>query len=150
MGSTLLLLASALAAAEDTIKIPIEVDQKGKSIYFVTDADSNVLQEAVQFCMAHLPGMPQEDCASKLVEQVATVRSLREEAQAKIPGITFTVRDLQGQEHRFVHDEGANPRHEARAFCQLHFATVSEPECVEAMLSNAQKALEEVGQKAEL
>ena len=143
--ASLLLLASPVASnGPDTIKLPVEVDQQGKTIYFVTDATSDVMAEAGTFCGAHLPNAPLAECVEKLVEQVATVRKLRHDATLSLPGITFTVNKANGVAVKFVHEEGANPADEAREFCQLHFPGADEGKCVEAMLQNAAKALDEV------
>ena len=131
-------------AVEGTLKIPVEVDRAGKQIYFVTDSDSNVALEAARFCAAHFKKrVDLEECASKLEDQVDTIRKLRREAQNNLPGISFTVANRLGKSLKFVHEEGANPGDEARAFCAEHFAEVPESECVDAMLQNAKKALDE-------
>lgn len=65
-----------------------------------------------------------------------------------LPGLTFTVTDPHGEQVRFVHEEGQNPADESRDFCQNNFPEAPETECVEAMLANAQKALEEVQMRA--
>lgn len=56
----------------------------------------------------------------------------------------FSVNDPSGQEIEFVHEEGANPRDESRHFCRLHFSQADEAECIEAMLSNAARALDDI------
>ena len=99
----------------------------------MTDASSNVPLEAARFCAAHLSGMPSEECVGSLVEQVETIRKLRRETQDALPGITFTVRNAEGQDIRFVHDAGANPRDEAYVFCEQHFAAVPIDDCIEAV-----------------
>ena len=104
-----------------------------KSIYFVTDTASNVALEASHFCSAHLPGMPSDECVSSLVTQVETVRGLRQRTQTDLPGITFTVRNAEGIEVRFVHEAGQNPRDESQLFCMEHFAKVPIDECIEAV-----------------
>ena len=149
----LLLLISARTAAaeeEDVLKLPIEVDQQGKTIYFVTNARSDVIAEAATFCAAHLRGMPADDCVTKLVEQVNAVRKLRAESALSLPGLTFTVTDPYGQVQRFTHEEYADPSEESRLFCRRHFPDADESECVQAMLQNAQRALEEIQGKQEL
>ena len=150
LAALLLCAAREAVAQKDSIKIPVQVDQAGKSIYFVTDATSDVAAEAARFCRAHLPGTELTECADKLAMQVETVRQLRLENQQALPGLSFTVRNPDGELLQFVHEEGANPLDEASEFCRLHFARVSEDECVQAMLQNAQKALEEALQKEEL
>jgi CYTH domain-containing protein len=146
---TCVLLASAVAA-DDTIRIPIQVDQQGKTINFVINEQSHVELEARRFCSAHLPGMDEDECLKALLSQVETVRKVRHESQMQLPGIKFDVQNFRGDKVTFMHEEGANPNTEAREFCQLHFAGVPEDECVEAMLQNAQRALEEIKQKHEL
>lgn len=132
-------------AQEDVLKIPVTVDQAGKSIYFVTDASSDVAAEAARFCRAHLPTLEVADCAEELEKQVQTVRTLRRDAQLTLPGISFSVRSPEsGEELRFVHEEGADPVAEATEFCKLHFPNISEKECIPTMLRNAQEALDEV------
>lgn len=80
----LLLLVSPRGVAADgvgdSIKLPVEVDQQGKTIYFVTDESSDVRAEAERFCRAHLRQAPLDDCTLKLVEQVGTIRNMRLEA----------------------------------------------------------------------
>ena len=142
--STLLLaLLPACALASDTIKIPIQVDQRGTTIPFVTNAGDDVLQEAALFCSKHLSGTDLKECTQQLAAQVSTVRGLRTEAQASLPGLSFTVRNHEGKEVRFSHEQGANPAVEAEAFCELHFSGVPLHDCVEAMLKNAEMALKE-------
>lgn len=151
--AALLLLASAAreaAAQTDSIKIPVQVDQVGKSIYFVTDASSNVAAEAARFCRAHLPATELSECAEQLVAQVETVRQLRLETQQNLPGLSLSVRSPEGEELRFVHEEGANPLEEAEDFCRRHFARVSVSKCIQAMMRNAQMALEEARKKEEM
>ena len=143
------LMLSAVAAA-DTIKIPVEVDQQGKTKYFVTDSESVVPNEARQFCAAHLPGMPQSECVDRLVEQVSAIRKMRSEAQQSLPGITFTVNNAQGVAVKFIHEEGNDPSEEARDFCAEHFPNAPMDQCVEAMLANAGKALDEIKARHEV
>ena len=141
-------LAAALAAT-DTIRIPVQVDQQGSTVAFVTDGNGDVQQEAANFCSRHLSGTDQAECTSMLMQQVATMQKLRLEAQESLPGISFTVQTPEGQQRRFTHEEGANPAEEADAFCELHFSKVPRSDCVEAMLKNAQTALDEAqGQAA--
>lgn len=138
----------SVAFAADTIKLPVQVDQQGTTIPFVTDADDDVLLEAKNFCTKHLSGVPDlEECAQSLAAQVKTVRDLRVEAQNSLPGLSFNVRNDAGEEVRFSHEEGANPAEEAEAFCIVHYSAVPLNDCVQAMLQNAQMALEEA-QKA--
>ena len=139
------------ATAEDdgTIKIPIQVDQQGKQIYFVVHKDSDVTLEALRFCKAHLPTVDRNECISHLMQQVATVRDLRQEAIDKLPGMRFTVNDPSGKAQEFVHSEGADPREESRSFCQEHFPQANEGECIEAMLSNAARALDDINAREE-
>merc|ERR1711968_313146 len=138
------------SAQSNVLKIPVTVDQQGKSIYFVTDEDSDVLAEANRFCSAHLPTVDADECAANLYSQVAILRKERAEAQFALPGLTFTVNNANGETVRFVHEEGANPADEARAFCQEHFPSAPESDCVEAMLQNAKRALDEIQSKQEL
>lgn len=140
-------ICNSVSAADGTIKLPVEVDQSGKSIYFVTDASSDVVAEAALFCQTHLPAAPSNDCIAKLVEQVATIRKMRQDAAQQLPGITFTVNDPYGNAQRFVHEEGADAADEARAFCAEHFPQTDEGKCVEAMLQNAARALDEVQER---
>ena len=145
-GLALCFLLLSPTAAEDELKIPIEVDQQGKQIYFVTDATSDVFVEAAKFCAAHLRGMPANECRQKLVAEVEGVRKQRREAALSMPALTFTVQDPHGDTQRFFHEEYADPAEESRAFCRKHFdfPEVDESACVEAMLQNAQRALEEI------
>ena len=138
----IVLIISSRAVADD-LRIPIQVDQSGKSIYFVTNEASDVELEAARFCRAHLSGMDEHECTQQLVTQASTLRGVREEAQQSLPGLSFTVRNPKGQELTFVHEQGANPADEAAAFCSEHFRGVPTPQCVEAMLKNAQMALQE-------
>ena len=131
-------------AADGTIKLPVEVDQSGKSIYFVVNDHSDVVAEAERFCAAHLSASPRDDCVSKLAKEVDNIREMREDAANSLPGITFTVNDPQGVSRRFVHEEGANPATEAATFCAEYFPQADESKCVEAILQNAAKALDEV------
>tara|TARA_B110001452_G_C14926527_1_gene323995 strand:- start:51 stop:533 length:483 start_codon:yes stop_codon:yes gene_type:complete len=143
-GRLLALTLCSVAFAADTIKLPVQVDQQGATIPFVTDAGDDVLLEAKRFCAKHMSGMPdQEECAATLAAQVDTVRDLRTAAQDSLPGLSFTVRNDAGEEVRFSHEEGANPAVEAEAFCELHYSAVPLNDCVQAMLQNAQRALEE-------
>ena len=96
------LLATGTLAAENVIKLPVQVDQAGKTIYFVTNADSDVLAEALQFCEAHMKHVDVMSCAEKLESQVAVIRNERETAAAQIPGLSFTVNNAAGETIRFV------------------------------------------------
>ena len=145
-----MLLVYILALALDDIRIPIQVDQQGKTIQFVVFADSNVMLEASKFCHAHLGGMDAEECQDLLIKQVEHIRSARQESQYALPGIKFSVQTNSGKTVQFVHEEGANPSEEARDFCQIHFPKAPEDQCVETMISHAQKALEEIQEKIEL
>ena len=139
-----------MARADDAIRIPIQVDQQGKTINFVIHEGSNVELEASRFCSAHLRGMDEGECQEALLSQVRTLRKVRHDAQMQLPGIKFDVQNHRGESVTFIHEEGANPNAEAREFCQLHFAGVPEDECVEAMLRNAARALDEINEKHEL
>jgi hypothetical protein len=145
-----LLLPVAASGKEDTIKLPVQVDQQGKTIHFVVDATSDVPAEASRFCAAHLKLMPRSECVANLVDQVKAIRKLRLEAAVSLPELSFTVNDPHGVVQRFVHEEGADPAEESRVFCQQHFPDADESQCVEAMLGNAQQALEEIRGKQEL
>ena len=129
------------------LKIPVQVDQAGKMMYFVVEEDSNLYAEAVRFCAAHLPSLDAAECVQNLVTEVTAMREKtkgeRVAAQNSLPGLSFSVRNHAGEELRFTHEEGANPASEARAFCALHFESVPESACVESMLQSAQRALEE-------
>ena len=138
------LVRDAAAAAGGVIKLPIEVDQNGKTVDFETDDESDVELEAFAFCNKYLPKMPEFECIEKLVAQVETIRGERKKAMEALPGLPFTVNDPSGNIVRFVHEEGANPAVESRAFCAEHFPDADAIECVEAMLANAAKALDEV------
>ena len=139
-----LALACSEHPASDVIKLPVQVDQQGTTKYFATDASSDVYFEARKFCETHLHTINTEECVNNLVNQVTILHKERLEAMTALPGITFTVNDANGNTIRFVHEEGANPQDEARAFCLDHFANVPEHECIEAMLENAKRALEEI------
>ena len=115
-------------AAEDTIKLPVEVDQQGRTIHFTTNAESEVAAEAARFCAAHLRAMPSGECVAKLVEQVKAVREARTQAALSLPGLTFTVQNAQGETLRFVHEELADPAEESREFCRQHFSDADERE----------------------
>ena len=144
------LVVRTLGQAQNVIKLPVQVDQQGKSIYFVTDADSDVAAEAVEFCRVHLPTVDTADCAANLEQQVKLLRHERAKAQSQLPGLTFTVNNEQGEELRFTHEEGADPAYEAKLFCLEHFGGVPEKDCVEHMLQNAKRALDEIQAKQEL
>ena len=73
---------------------------------------------------------------------------MRTEAQDSLPGLSFTVRNDAGDEVRFSHEEGTNPAEEAELFCELHFSAVPLHDCVQAMLQNAEAALQDVLQEA--
>jgi len=139
----LLFAVSTAVAADDTLRVPVQVDQSGKQIYFVVDGQSNVPMESAKFCSAHLPMVDPDECASQLSSKVAETRDSQFEAQNLLPGLSFSVRNHEGETIRFVHQEGVNPALEMRAFCAEHFEQVPEGECVEVMLRNAQMALEE-------
>lgn len=128
----------------ETVRIPVQVDQAGTSIYFAVSANDDVAIAAVRFCSTHLPATDQEECAQQLVSQVSIMNGLRDEAQQALPGISFVVRSPTGAELRFVHKEGANPNVEAQSFCRVHYKSVPSGECVEAMLKNMQRAFVEV------
>ena len=59
----------------------------------------------------------------------------------------FTVNDPDGNVQTFVHEEGADPRDESRDFCRAHFPQADENGCIEAMLSNAARALDDIKAK---
>ena len=128
----------------ETVRIPVQVDQAGTSIFFAVSAYDDVAIAAVRFCSAHLPGTDQEECAQQLVSQISIMRGLRDEAQQALPSISFVVRSPTGEELRFVHEEGANPAVEAQSFCREHYESVPSGKCVEAMLENMQRAFVEV------
>lgn len=140
----LLCASHACAQEEDIIKLPVEVDQQGKTIYFVTHAASDVAADALTFCSAHLPTLDAADCASNLEGQVALLRKERAAAAAQLPGLSFTVNNAAGETIKFVHEEGASPADEARHFCREHFEDVDESSCIDAMLQNAKRALDEI------
>ena len=126
------------------------MDQAGRNIDFVVDDDtSDVQMEASLFCNTHMPAADAQECVDHLEHLVETHRGVRRQAQANLPGLSFTVRSPTSSFLRFVHEEGANPGDEAAAFCAEHFTEVSEEECVEEMLRNMQKAYEEATQKSE-
>ena len=140
----LAMLLLSLSEAEDTIRLPVEVDQQGTTVPFVTDASSDLPTEAEKFCAAHLRLMPKAECIANLIEQVNAIRKVRTEAAMSLPGLTFTVNDPYGATQRFVHEEFADPAQESLEFCRQHFPDAEERACVEAMLANAQRALEEI------
>ena len=141
------LIVAFASADDDVIRLPVEVDQQGKKVYFVVRKDSDVMLEALRFCKAPLPSLDKNECMSNLIQQVATIRNLRQEAAASIPGMKFTVNDADGNEQTFVHEEGADPREESREFCTTHYPQANEDECIEAMLSNAARALDDINAK---
>ena len=138
---------ATVCGAENVIRLPVQVDQSGKTIYFVTDADSDIEEEAARFCAAHLRTVNQDECVGNLVAQVGSIRKARQEAAHELPGLTFTVNNHAGETITFVHEEGADPAAEAKVFCAEHFSQVAESDCVEAMLRNAARALEEIKAK---
>jgi hypothetical protein len=149
----LLACSAAAAAPSEPIRIPIQVDQQGKTMYLVMHEDSDVDDEIARFCRAHLKGMDPQECHQSLLEQVNIVRGIRSDAQESLPGITFAVGTPSGKAW-FTHEQGANPRHEAYNFCMEHFAPAdgsdNVDQCVDAMMQSAQRALEEAQAKAEL
>ena len=144
----LLLAMAARCQEEQVIKLPVQVDQKGKQIYFVTNADSDVLEEALEFCHAHLPTVDAVSCAEQLESQVALLREERKKAAQRLPGLKFTVNNAAGETIQFIHEEGADPADEARHFCREHFEGVDESQCIEAMLENAKRALDEINARS--
>ena len=128
----------------ETVRIPVQVDQAGTSTFFAVSANDDVAIAAVRFCSTHLPGTDQKECAQQLVSQISIMKGLRDEAQQALPGISFVVRSPSGAELRFVHEEGANPAVEAQSFCRVHYESVPNGKCVEAMLKNMQRAFMEV------
>lgn len=143
----LILLAACGQTRAQTLKVPVQVDQSGKMMYFVVEDHSNIYAAAVRFCAAHLPSLDAAECVQNLVAEVTAIQekaaSEREAAQSSLPGLSFSVQNEAGEELRFTHEEGANPADEAREFCALHFESVPESACVESMLQSAQRALEE-------
>ena len=51
----------------ETVRIPVQVDQAGTSIFFAVSANDDVAIAAVRFCSTHLPGTDQEECARRSV-----------------------------------------------------------------------------------
>lgn len=147
----LLPLLSLLArhAADDTIRIPIQVDQAGRTVDFASAADADVAAEAAAFCVEHLPMAPRDECATNLVEQVRILRGVRAKAAGTLPGLSFNVQDENGQQVKFTHVEGQNPAEEVHEFCEAHFPSIDSDSCAEAMLKNAQKALDEANAEHE-
>ena len=154
----MLLLAQGIAQ-QGKISIPVQVDQAGHTLDFVVDDSSDILLEAEHFCKTiaevwkksvYVDQHTQEQCEAHLIHSVKTQRDARQKAQDSLPGLSFTVTRGDGEQLRFVHEEGANPADEAAAFCAEHFAEVAQEACVESMLRNAQKAYEEVTRKSEL
>jgi len=125
LGALLLAIAVVKASEEDKLKIPVLVDQSGKQIYFVVDSGSDVPAEAAKFCAAHLPSTDSDECRAQLTARVAETRDAQFEAQHALPGISFSVRNHDGDTLRFVHEEGASPVAEAREFCRDHFEQVT-------------------------
>ena len=113
-----------------------------------SDTDTEKLfRNAALFCEAHLHEAPEEfvACAQKLVEQVKQIRETRTKAMELLPGLSFTVSDEFGHQIKFVHEEGANPFDEAKAFCLEHFPHAKPLEkCVDTMLRNAGQALDDI------
>ena len=117
--------AAAGASAQNTLKMPVQVDQSGKTLYLVTTESSDVLLEALRFCAAHLPSLELDECARNLAAEEAAMRAKsavdRDTAQSSLPGLSFTVQSPEGELLRFTHEEGANPADEARPFpAQYH------------------------------
>jgi hypothetical protein len=115
-GWRVVLAVGAAVAADDTLRVPVQVDQSGKQIYFVVDRQSNVPAEAARFCAVHLPMADSDECASQLSSKVAETRDRQFEAQNLLPGLSFSVRNHDGETVRFVHQEGVNPTVEMRSF----------------------------------
>ena len=118
-------LTAAGASAQYTLKMPVQVDQSGKTLYLVTTESSDVLLEALRFCAAHLPSLELDECARNLAAEEAAMRAKsavdRDTAQSSLPGLSFTVQSPEGELLRFTHEEGANPADEARPFpAQYH------------------------------
>ena len=118
-------LTAAGVSAQNTLKMPVQVDQSGKTLYLVTTESSDVLLEALRFCAAHLPSLELDECARNLAAEEAAMRAKsavdRDTAQSSLPGLSFTVQSPEGELLRFTHEEGANPADEARAFpAQYH------------------------------
>ena len=132
-----------LVVADNTLKIPIQVDKSGKTMYFVTNSDSNVQAEALRFCLVYLPANSKDECVKNLVEQVSILREARSAAQENLPGISFSIQNAYGDIIRFTHEQGENPKDEAAAFCAEHFPDAPTVKCTQAMLENAAKALDE-------
>ena len=88
-------LALALShGAEDVIKIPVQIDQEGTTMDFVTDSDSDVYTEALRFCRRNVPIVPKfNECANKLLQQVEALRRERREAIDALPDITKHSKD---------------------------------------------------------
>lgn len=144
LAATSLALARSEHPAPDEVSVPVEVDQQGTTIQFTVAGDTDGYYEALEFCAAHLKTLDTDKCAHSLLNKVSILRKQRIEAIQELPGITFTVNDAKGNTLRFIHNEGANPANEAKAFCLDHFANVPERECVDAMMQNAKRALDEI------
>ena len=143
-----LLLAAAYGQSEENvIKIPVQVDQNGKQIFFTTNAESDVAAEARKFCSVHLPSVDMDECLPNLMEQVRIIREQREQAQKSLPGLSFTVNNARGETIKFIHEEGADAALEAKLFCAEHFPEAPERDCVEHMLKGAARALDEINDK---
>ena len=66
--------------ADDDVRLPVQVDQKGTRVNFVVRQDSDVTLEALRFCKEHLVTVDRNECISNLVKQVSSVRDLRQDA----------------------------------------------------------------------
>ena len=128
------------------VRIPIQVSQDGTTVDFIADPAKDDLADAViRFCARHLKLMDTAECSETLLTQVTTLEQARAEAQNNLPSVSFSVRTggEKGEEVRFAHVRGSDPAQEAEQFCALHFSQAPSAACVNQMLENMQRALEE-------
>ena len=130
----------------DVVRFPVEVAQDGTTVDFEHAADGDAAMEAIDFCVTHMPTVDTSKCSMGIIDQLSTIMQGRVKSMNTLPGLTFQVANADGQVVQFIHEEGKNPSVEARKFCRTHFKGTSPTECIESMLINMQKALQEASQ----
>ena len=74
-----LALATPARAAGSGVRLPVQVDQAGRTVDFFTESEflEDVEAEAALFCHEHLRTVNQGECVANLVSQVRAVRGAR-------------------------------------------------------------------------
>ncbi len=140
--ATILTLLTTAATGRVT-RMPVEVAQDGTIVHYLYDPEhDDIAASVINFCQTHLPSMNIEECSKSLLHQVQKFEKLKEESREALPSITFSVQAGQDKV-RFAHVRGNDPAIEAASFCNLHFPESASTLCIDEMLKNMERALQE-------